>query len=294
MVSNDASDRNYSLHIMQSSIETLTAGNVRGMRLPWLSRYNYANLTAHLEENPGKSLRAVGTNEYVIGERWRRRDDITNITEVGARKYKRLLVESLVREAEGDGARLVLLNEDVWRDEPALYAEMGFGLIERIVFFDRNIPVVGSKDNAGWDVEVPRLDYIAATMDELDVLLDVDHSSFPWLWWNSRDEMGSYLLMNDVFVWVARLEGEPVGYASFTMYNGWGHLDRLAVVDKHQGRGYGAAQLVNVLRELQRKGARNVGLSTQEQNLQSHKLYKRFDFRLGRETMGIYGKNTDR
>jgi ribosomal protein S18 acetylase RimI-like enzyme len=290
MASNDASDQDSALHIMYSMIEPLTAANVRGVRLPWLSRFNYANLSAHLEENPGKSLRAVGTNEYIVGERWRRRDDIANIREVGARKHKRLLVEGLARELEADGSKLVLVNEDVWRDEAGLFSELGFGLIERIVFFDRNIPVKGSRDDKGWDVEVPALEYSVATMADLDALLEVDHTSFPWLWWNSRDEMGTYLLTKDVVVFLARWNSEPVGYASFTMYNGWSHLDRLAVIEGQQGHGYGAAQLVNVMREMQSRGARNVGLSTQEQNVQSHRLYKRFDFRLGRESMALYGR----
>jgi ribosomal protein S18 acetylase RimI-like enzyme len=104
--------------------------------------------------------------------------------------------------------------------------------------------------------------------------------------------MGMYLIMEDVSVYVARAGGEPVGYASYTMYNGWAHLDRLAVIEARQGMGYGAAQLAHVMRAMQATGAKNVGLSTQEHNAQSHRLYRRFDFKLGREALGIYGRPT--
>lgn len=294
MATDEDADQHSALSSPQSAlVEVLTPGNVRSLRLPWLSRFNYENLAAHLDENPGRSLRAVGANEYALGERWRRRDDIGNIVEVAARRHKRELVEGLAARLAAGGAKLVLVAEDVWRDEPAFYSILGFDLIERIVFFEREIPLRYSRGDREWEEGLPALDFSVATLPELDVLLDVDHRSFPWLWWNSADEMGTYMLMEDVSIFLAHLKGEPVGYASFTMYNGWAHLDRLAVVEKQQGKGYGATQLAHVLRSMQDRGARNVGLSTQEHNIQSHRLYRRFDFRLGREGMGIYGRSIE-
>lgn len=289
---NEAPEDNSALHIPHSALEVLTSANVRSMRLPWLSRFNYDNLALHLRENPDLSLRAAGTNEYIVGERWRKRDDIVNIVEVGARRNKSLLVEALYESVTTSGVKLVLVSEDVWRDDAGLYSRLGFAMLERIVFFERDIPVRGSHADKAWETGLPLLEYAPATLADLNLLLQIDHTSFPWMWWNCQDEMGNYLLMDDVFVYIARLAGVPVGYASFTMYNGWAHLDRLAVIESQQGHGYGAAQLVNVMRSMQTKGARNVGLSTQEQNIQSHKLYKRFDFKLGRESMGIYGRQT--
>ncbi len=274
----------------QLQIEVLAPGGVRGLRLPWLSRFNYENLTAHLEENPGRSLHVVGTNEYIVGEKWRRREDIANIVEVAARRDKRELVEALAAKLEAGGAKLVLVAEDVWQEDAGLFIGLGFALIERIVFFERDIPARYRRGDREWEEGLPVLNFARASLADLEMLLELDHKSFPWLWWNSEDEMGTYLLMEDVSVFIASARGKPVGYASFTMYNGWAHLDRLAVIEAEQGRGFGATQLANALREMQARGARNVGLSTQEQNVQSHKLYRRFDFRLGRELMGIYGR----
>jgi ribosomal protein S18 acetylase RimI-like enzyme len=104
------------------------------------------------------------------------------------------------------------------------------------------------------------------------------------------DDFGNYLLQPDVRAYLATLDGEPVGYASYTMYRGWAHLDRLAVSQAFQGKRYGAAQLAHVLRLMVDEGARSVSLSTQEDNVQSHRLYTRFGFTKARESMNIYGK----
>jgi ribosomal protein S18 acetylase RimI-like enzyme len=96
--------------------------------------------------------------------------------------------------------------------------------------------------------------------------------------------------MPEVYVFLAKLANEPIGYASFTMYSGWAHLDRLAVVQSVQGRGYGAAQLAHALGTMIGLCARSVSLSTQEHNTQSQRLYSRFGFRVGRDAMGLYGR----
>src|SRR5205814_5970616 len=137
------------------------------------------------------------------------------------------------------------------------------------------------------------LDFQVAEPDDLDLLIYLDNNSFPWLWWNSREDMSAYLLADGVSVYIARThgegeDGEPIGYASFTMYNGWAHLDRLAVIQSQQGHRYGAAQLSHAMQAMAAQGATHVGLSTQEHNVQSHRLYRGFGFIQTRDSMNIY------
>lgn len=264
---------------------------VRDLRLPWLSKFNHENLAMYVSENPGKSLRVAGTNEYLVGERWRGRDDIANIVEVAARHNKSALVEEWIARVGSDGeVAMALVAQEVWRDDVRLFEQLGFGLVEKIVFFERNLPSRFDWSAYALGQEFPVLEIELVTVAEIEPLLAVDHNSFPWLWWNSRDEMGTYMSMPEVSVYLAKLGGEPVGYASFTMYNGWAHLDRLAVIHEAQGRGYGASQLAFALGQMVKKGARSVALSTQENNTQSHRLYRRFGFQLGRDPMAIYGR----
>jgi len=185
------------------------------------------------------------------------------------------------------GYKLLLLSDDVWSDDTRLYVQLGFGQLERIVFFHRELRRL---DLALLADGLPRLEFSKASVADLYTLMSLDHASFPWLWWNSPVEFRSYIHLPDVQVYIASLGENPVGYASFTMYKGWGHLDRLAVIEEEQGKGFGAAQLHHILDIMQGLDADSVNLSTQEDNVRSHRLYKSFGFRRTPEKMGFYGR----
>ena len=267
-------------------IVPLTPSSVRDLRLPWLSHFSVDTLTAHLQANPGKAFWVPRTGEYIVAERWRHREDIGNIVEVTARKGKAALVRAMLMRLKEDGSRLALISDEAWNDQPRLYMDLGFSQIEKIVFFQRDLKALPEPSP---ERPLPTLSYVVAEQDDLDLLIDLDHNSFPWLWWNSAEDMLAYLQMSGVSAYIAHAEGVPVGYASFTMYNGWAHLDRLAVIEAQQGRKYGAAQLLHTMQSMSLLGAAYVGLSTQENNTQSHHLYKGFGFRQTRDAMKIYG-----
>lgn len=271
-------------------IEPLTPEALAVLRLSWLSRFNPSSLAAHLDENPGLSLWVPATGEYLVGEHWRRREDIGAIVEVTGRRGRHALITAAVERMRGEGKKLVVLGNDVWPDQMRMWLDHGFGPVERIVFFERDLP---RRPEELVFPGLPDLQIERASLSEMDALVDVDHESFPWIWWNSVDEFGNYLLLPDVRAYLAWDGVEAVGYASFTMYNGWAHLDRLAVRQSYQGRRFGAAQLAHALRLMVEEGARSVSLSTQENNIQSHRLYRGFGFKQSRDSMYIYGKPLD-
>jgi GNAT superfamily N-acetyltransferase len=277
-------------------IHLLTPSDVRDLRLPWLSRFNSSSLSRHLAAYPNMALWVRRTGEYIISEPWRNREEIANICEATARRGKAQLVHSLLNVLQSGGCRLVLLNSEAWREQGKPYMDLGFEKIETIVFFEKVLRVGNRVKEEGVGNTpspyslFPTLRFSLAGLSDLDLLLEIDHDSFPWLWWNSRAEFEIYLQMPGVYACIAYYEGEPVGYASFTIYQGWGHLDRLAVVNKHQGRKFGAAQLAHALQLMTEKGASSVALSTQVTNVRSHRLYKDFGFHQTSETMSFYGK----
>ena len=273
-------------------IEVLTPGDLRELRLPWLSRFSAATLARHIESYPGMALWVPETGEYVVAEPWRNRAEIASIIEVTARKGKAALIQSALMRLAGSGHSLALLSTEIWRDQTKLYTDLGFERVETIVFFE--LPF---KREPGGGVilpldesRLPRLDYAPAEPALLDILLQVDHDSFPWLWWNSRSEFEHYLQMPGVEAYIASYAGQAVGYASFTLYQGWAHLDRLAVITGAQGRKFGAAQLAYSLQLMAQKGANSVALSTQADNFQSHRLYKGFGFHQTSENLSFYGR----
>lgn len=268
-------------------IEPLTPAAVRELRLPWLSRFNTQLLAHHLHERPGHALWVPRTGEYIVWEPWRRRGDIANVLEVTARRGRDALIEEMVSAAQRQGYGLALCGDEVWRDHTKVWLGHDFTQIERIVFFRREL-----RDGlAGLDpASFPALVIRRATLTHMDELMLVDHDSFPWMWWNSYEEFETYLQMGKVYAYIAYLDDVPVGYASFTMYEGWAHLDRLAVASGYQGRRLGASQLLTVLHRMRELGAGSVGLSTQEDNTQSHRLYRAFGFKQQSDTMTFYGR----
>jgi ribosomal protein S18 acetylase RimI-like enzyme len=272
-------------------IRPLEPADIRGLRLPWLSHFSPATLSAHLDQNPGVSLWVPATGEYLVAERWRHREDIANIVEVTARKGKRALAQDFLDRLAAQDYTLVVMPDEIWRDDPGTYKDLGFDTVETIVFFEKDLrPAAQPHASSTPRPQLPTLRFSLLTVSDLDLLEQLDHSSFPWLWWNSRADLEYYIQLPGVFIYAAEHDGTPVGYASFTMYPGWAHLDRLAVSTPLQGRRFGAAQLAYVLRLMEERGARTVALSTQLTNVQSHKLYTAFGFRRRPDMMSFYGK----
>jgi ribosomal protein S18 acetylase RimI-like enzyme len=272
-------------------VETLRVEQVRDLRLPWLSRFTRDTLAAQVAAHPGMALWVPRTGEYVVAGPWRHRRDIAQLLEVHARRGRPALVSTLLDRLRDQGYELAVVLDDEWAADPRLFQSLGFEHLERVVYFQKDLRRAGALQTAR---TLPSLDFARPGLQELDLLVQLDHESFPWLWWNSREEFDLYIRMDGVHIYSAFHQGQPVGYASFTMYDGWAHLDRLGVVAQHQGKGFGAAQLHHALLAMSDLDAAYVTLSTQESNVQSHRLYGSFGFRQTTEHMNLYGVTLDR
>jgi [ribosomal protein S18]-alanine N-acetyltransferase len=179
--------------------------------------------------------------------------------------------------------RLVVLDYGLHALDPAFYRQVGFLLVERIVEFERpDLPIAPRRSNA---LSVRRY-----RPGDREAVLELERESFPWLWWNSPEEWDSYLLTRGVEVLVGCLDGRIVGYAGFVVYHHDGHLDRLAVREAEQGRGFGRALLIDSLARMRERGARRVALTTQEDNVRSQALYLANGFHRSRWTYEIHGR----
>ena len=77
---------------------------------------------------------------------------------------------------------------------------------------------------------------------------------------------------------VALLDGELVGFQFSTGGGGAAHLARMTVRPDRQGQGIGAALLARALEGYRKRKLRGATLNTQEDNLVSQRLYRRFGF----------------
>lgn len=221
-----------------------------------------------------------GTNSYLVAGPWRNRSELAEVFESRGERHRPALWSAMVEGGEGRYSA-VLIDPSEFRSAAGFYRGAGVGLLEEVM-------VLRTGSLPGPDVPMD-LEITPMRTRGLESLIVIDHSAFPWLWRNSREEFQEYLETPDVSVWIGLSGGEPVGYVGVTVLGGWGHVDRLAVRGDHQGNGYGSQLLSWALRNLQQAGARYVQLSTQGSNEPSQQLYTRFGFRQTHGGYKLYG-----
>jgi ribosomal protein S18 acetylase RimI-like enzyme len=267
-------------------VTALSPTQAQALRLPWSSRFTPEGLARYVGRAPGWAWTVPGTGEYLVAEGWRHRDDLGMVLEAQARRYRAALVNGALADLRARGVRCLLLTDEEWTAHGRIYQSLGFARLERIVYYQ----LLGLHLPLPIRRPLPRLTFVPVDAVTLPDAVEIDHRSFPWLWWNSRAEFETYLHTPGVRVALGLHEGEPVGYAGFTITRDWGHLDRLAVTERAQGRGWGAALLAYALEEMARVGVYRVTLSTQETNTASQRLYRGFGFRQTHEAHNIYGR----
>jgi ribosomal protein S18 acetylase RimI-like enzyme len=268
-------------------IRTLTSEDVDALRLGWRTRLHPDEIHRILSIFPGRSVWAPETLEFAIASPWRHRNEIANIQELSAVRHPEQLIEAVGERARSAGASLVLSIELDETRRVAFYQRIGFSVIEEVITYELTLPSQIS-------TRTESLRFVQAdtsNAETLALLCSIDHSAFPWLWWNSSLEFEAYGLTPGVELHIGYAGEEPVSYLGITTYPGWGHLDRIAVVPSAQGKGLGLESLDFAVNLLSRRGARRVGLSTQRQNVRSQQLYERYGFRRSRTNdYRLYGK----
>jgi len=152
-----------------------------------------------------------------------------------------------------------------------LLTEAGFREANAVVFFEfRGRPLTPMPSYPGTlrplaPQDLPRIQH-------------VDWSAFPLLWQNGRESLAAALRQSVVASGV-EVDGLLVGYQVTTASTYGAHLARLAVEPGFQGRGIGAALVIDLIDQLQRRGYDSLTLNTQADNLRSQDLYRRLGFR---------------
>ena len=158
---------------------------------------------------------------------------------------------------------------------PSRYERAGLHLLEEVVTYELVLPY-GTRETSG-SLHEERV--FPEDVDAVAELLRIDRTSFPWLWQNNRIEFETYLMTPGVTVSLVTRNADPIGYYGVTHFPGWSHLDRIAVLPSLQGLGVGSQVLSLALQSARHSGSRRIGLSTQQTNHRSQRLYERFGFR---------------
>lgn len=254
------------------------------LSLGWSSSFSTRELEQHLLSYPNRSWWIPSSGDYLIGGPWRNRSEITMIQELNSKLRDQDLVAALATGCRDQGQQLVVMMDQYEGRRDSFYSRIGFDLLQHILIYELSrLPTRLP--------EAQKLRYEPLTPDRFTDLLHVDHSAFPWLWWNSSAEFTAYTGLYGVEIYIGyEPDNTPVAYVGITSYRGWGHLDRIAVLPTRQGSGYGLDALNFVMKRLSELGARRVGLSTQADNIRSQHLYERYGFRrTGTSDYSIYG-----
>ena len=133
--------------------------------------------------------------------------------------------------------------------------------------FDQSLP----------SVDVTGIHLCPASDEDISTVVAIDRAAFAPHWWQSEDTVRRRATASAHF-YVARAGGEVVGYAEGELRLPVAHLNRIAVLPSHQGRGIGASLLRGAIRDFWQQKAEWVTLNTQSHNRLSQRLYRRFGF----------------
>lgn len=228
-----------------------------------------------IESYPGRSVWVPTTLEYVLMAPWRHRDEIAVVHDLVAIGHAEALLVAAIACCRAAGAAMMIMVELDEVRRPMFYARAGLSQIEEVITFELDRPWAISYPTFTLSFEPVR----PGDLPAMAALLAIDHAAFPWLWWNSPGEFAAYLDTPGAQLYLGWQEGQPIAYVGVTAYSEWGHLDRVAVLPTSQGHGFGQQALAFAIERLVVSGARRVGLSTQQLNHRSQRLYERFGFR---------------
>jgi len=116
-----------------------------------------------------------------------------------------------------------------------------------------------------------------ATGRDVAAIVSVDHSAFTPSWWYDTNTIRHRIASALQFV-VAVHNGTVVAYIDSDRDSLHGHINRVAVAPRWQGRGVGIMLLRDALTTLWRYNATKVTLNTQVNNMSAQRLYERFGF----------------
>lgn len=258
--------------VFATDVRTLAPEDIDALRLPGkVGAQSARNLVAR---NPGRSVWVPATLEYALIGSWRNRPEIASVEDLVAVRHLESLLYAAVERCAAQGNDLLLAIELDSPRSPSRFERAGLEMLEEVITYEADI---GKEPwSASSHLRPVRVD--AGNARRVDQVTGMDQAAFPWLWRNSREEFDVYLRTPGVEVFLIEANGEPVAYFGVTLFSGWGHLDRIAVVPDQQGRGYGLEALGLAVDAIRQRGSRRVGLSTQRTNFRSQRLYERFGF----------------
>lgn len=259
------------------SIRTLTPADIERLHIDNHPRLALGDAESLVIQAPGLSKWHPASGEFLLVTPWRHRSEIPAVNVMSAFQHEDELLAASMASAEEKGAAAFVLMDTYEIRRSSFYDRNDLAHLETILTYEHRAPRSLVRDAPDPIQEFEP--WFGDDDDTLHELLELDHTAFPWLWWNSREEFLAYARMPFVEIWVGRLEGRVTSYLGLTHFRRWSHLDRIAILPDVQGQGFGRESLAFAVRRMLQSGADRVGLSTQKENIRSRRLYEKSGFR---------------
>jgi ribosomal protein S18 acetylase RimI-like enzyme len=123
--------------------------------------------------------------------------------------------------------------------------------------------------------------------EDLKTVATLDNSSFD-IEWRISQELLELAYQQSTYTTVAEMGDEIIAYQYSTSGGSKGHLARLAVKGKEQGKGVGYSLILDVLNHYKLRGITQVTVNTQQSNVASLALYSKAGFQFTGERYRVY------
>lgn len=213
------------------------------------------------------------TREQIVCDFWRHRREIGYIHNITDGPHQAMLLARTLADYRQRRVALVLTTPAGSGSEERVWQTQGFQPVEEVVQYQR---ILTEEPHSFCE----SLDFRRYNYYDRDAVLAVEREAFPWIWWSGAEELNWYdrLLGTQFWVVTQGVGGEVIGLLGMTVSLGVGHIDRIAVLSRCQGRGYGRRILSFGLNQFWRRGVRRVTLLTQSDNHRAQDLYSRAGF----------------
>lgn len=267
---------------MSPVVALLTRDDLPALRAAGNPRIDVHEIRAVLDRAPSQSFWVPHTGEFILVQPWRNRPELPSVHTLWSFEHDDALIRTAAEASGHAGAATLIMLETGERRRPGFYHRHGFQRIETIRTYEHMEPEVLARQG---DAGVQRFTRVTASREDLlQAVIRLDHAAFPWFWWNSEEEFVAYLQVPGVEVWAGIQHESIVSYIGFTAFHHWAHLDRIAVHPERQGQGLGRSAVAFAAERMLRGGADRVGLSTQNSNRVSRRLYESLGFRHTRQS----------
>jgi len=164
---------------------------------------------------------------------------------------------------------------------------LGFEQVNRIVTFIKND--INNDDMRELSLPLNGFTIRPAELGDMPMLAALEEDAFIPLWRHSSQSL-TLAYRQALSFDLAEIDGQIVGF----QYSVEGqkkesvHLVRITVAADWQNQGVGRALMASTLAGYWRRGIRQVTLNTQIDNINSHRLYRRFGFRQLRDELPVW------